>query len=622
MNLFMKKTSAMFFAMLFVVTVFSQNKLWEVDLKEALYEVGWIKQSNEGFIIASGAKGLLAMNNENGEIVWQNEELKAVDKNTYMNIDGLPIIYIEYSPIVGKTRGLLINSSTGNILYDTKDDEVRIKDFTLFPDKGYILFELLKGNERKVMCFSLKTLKKDWIADFGESKSFISKLTKATFVNHGPFFYKENLILGIENMIFSVNSANGEIIWKYEADKKINALVFSEESNNLYVGIKKTKKLKVLDPNNGKDITPGKLKLKGTLVDIRPDNENNLILVESEGFNIIDPKTNNFKWKKSFKLDGLGEVIAHDKGYIAIGKYEKKGQVALVDNAGKKIWIKEILGYPYYVTATSKGVLYISTIRSNILGFEKGKDVWKKDVKFRAIPAVTYDEKEDKVMLFENKKAYKFDLETGEIILFADDVELDHVKKKTPLVAEFIAGEGYLINTAQHLSLLSPSGELKFTKYFEPASDLNGFRQMAQMGLNVAGVDFDIDGALKNITTLSNLSNGVYQETVDQSDGVSEVSMVAGLSTGNDEVGRVTIFEITKERFSNSKSFKNHKFIVTKVKNQGAPNQHFIYKVNKITGEIDIQIELLDKTPDYVIDEVENVVIVNENNHLISAYKF
>ncbi|PCH70617.1 MAG: hypothetical protein COC06_04395, partial [Bacteroidales bacterium] len=217
----MKKTSAMFFAMLFVVTAFSQNKLWEVDLKEALYEVGWIKQSNEGFIIASGAKGLLAMNNENGEIVWQNEELKAVDKNTYMNIDGLPIIYIEYSPIVGKTRGLLINSSTGNILYDTKDDEVRIKDFTLFPDKGYILFELLKGNERKVMCFSLKTLKKDWIADFGESKSFISKLTKATFVNHGPFFYKENLILGIENMIFSVNSANGEIIWKYEADKKI-----------------------------------------------------------------------------------------------------------------------------------------------------------------------------------------------------------------------------------------------------------------------------------------------------------------------------------------------------------------------------------------------------------------
>ncbi|WP_262885093.1 hypothetical protein [Labilibaculum euxinus] len=44
--------------------------------------------------------------------------------------------------------------------------------------------------------------------------------------------------------------------------------------------------------------------------------------------------------------------------------------------------------------------------------------------------------------------------------------------------------------------------------------------------------------------------------------------------------------------------------------------------MNKVTGEVDVQIELMDKTPDYVIDEVENVVLVNENNHLISSYKF
>ena len=623
MDQFMKRTSALFFAMLFVVTAYSQNKLWDVDLKEALYEVGWIKQSNEGFIIASGAKGLLAMNNENGETVWHNKEFKAVDKNSFMTIDGLPIIYFEYAPVVGKVRGILMNSSNGEVLFDTKDDGYRIKDFTLIPDQGIILFELLKGNERNLMSFSLKTWKKEWIAVVGESKGLLNKYSKVSYIDHGPFFTNENnLVIGIKDEIYAINLNNGEITWKFKADKKINALVFSEANNSLYVGVKKSNKLKVLNPNSGEDITPGKLKLKGTLVDVRADKDENLILVETEGFNIIDLKTNNFKWKKSFKIDFLEEVIPIEKGYIAVGKNEKEGSVALVDMEGDKLWQSKIKGYSYYVTPTANGVLYISTERSNILDFEKGKDVWDRDVKFKAIPAVTYDKKEDKVILFENKKAYKFDLTTGQIDLFAEDVVLDNVKKKTPLLAEYIENAGYLLNTDQHVSLLSPSGKIIYTKYFEPASDLGGFKNAAQLGLMIAGVDFDIEGSLDNIKMLSSLSNGAYRTSSDQTDGTSETNVVGGLYLETTDGNMAPVIEITKTRYSNSKSIKSHKFIVTKVKDEIEGIKHFIDKVNKVTGEVDVQIELMDKTPDYVIDEVENVVLVNENNHLISAYKF
>ena len=612
----------MFIGLLLASPTYSQNKMWEVDLKENLYEVGWIKQSNDGLIIASGAKGLLAMNNESGKILWHNKELKGVDKNSYMNIDGLPIFYVEFSPIVGKMRGLLINSSNGDILFDTKDDQFRIKDFTLIPNKGIILFELLKDKERKMMCFSLKTWKKDWIASLGESKGLLNKYMKHTFVNHGPFFNQENnIILGIKNEIFTINSINGEIVWKYEAKKKINALVYSQINNSLYVGVKKSKKLVVLDPNKGNDITPGKLKLKGTLVDVRPDNANNLILVETEGFNIIDTKTNDFKWKKSFKIEFLDEVIPQDNGFIAIGKNEKESEIAFVNQAGKKMWNTSVKGYSYYVTPTAKGILYISTERSNILDYEDGKDVWKRDVKFRAIPAVTYDEKEDKVILFENKKGYKFDLNTGLIDLFAEDIILDNVKKKTPLVAEYIEGEGYFLNTGQHVSLLDPTGKVKYTKYFEPASDLEGFKNLAQLGLAIAGVDFDIQGSIDNINMLSSLSNGAYRTSKDQTDGTSETSMVAGLYVGTSDADMTPVFEITKKRYSNSKSIKTHKFIVSKEKIKDAPNKHFINKVNKKTGETDLQIELMDKTPNYLIDEVDNVIVINEKNHLITSYQ-
>ena len=31
------------------------------------------------------------------KIVWQNEELKAVDKNSFINVEGLPLFYVEYA---------------------------------------------------------------------------------------------------------------------------------------------------------------------------------------------------------------------------------------------------------------------------------------------------------------------------------------------------------------------------------------------------------------------------------------------------------------------------------------------------------------------------------------------
>ncbi len=611
------------FVVLTITFGFSQEKLWEIDLKETLYEVGWIKQSNDGLIIASGAKGLLAMNNTTGETIWHNKELKGIDKNTFLTIDGLPLFYVEYVPLAGKTRGIIINSSNGDVVFDTKDEGYRIKEFTMLPENGIILFELTKDKERYLMSFSLKTWKKEWLTPMGESKGLIKSLiTKRSFIDHGPYFNKENnLIVGIKNEIFTINGSNGEIVWQHEADKKIKALVYSQVNNSLYLGIKKSKKLTVLDPSNGSDITPGKLKLRGTLIDVRPDEANNLILVETEGFNIIDPTTNEFKWKKSFKIDYLDEVIPHQKGLIAIGKDEKDGTISLVNEQGEKIWTSKVKGYSYYVTPTDKGVMYVSTERSNILDFEKGKDVWDKDVKFRSIPAVTYDEKENKVILFENKKGYKFDLQSGKIDLFAEDVLLEDVKKKTPLLAEYVQDGGYLLYTGQHLSLLSSSGDLKYTKYYEPASDLKGFIALAETGLAIAGVDLDISGSMENISQLSALSSGAYIGSKDQTDGTTTESVVAGLYVG-DEQNMATVFEITKTRYSNSKSIKSHKFVVTKIKSETAPTKHAIYMINKKTGATDKQIDLLDKTPNYLIDEIDDVIFINEKNHLISSYKF
>ena len=604
-------------ALVFGITIQAQDKVWEKDLKSELHQVGWIKQANEGHIIAAGSKGLLAMNNSTGETVWHNKELKTIDKNTFFTIDGLPFFYVEYSPVAGKKRGLILNSTTGKILFDTKDGGFRVKNYTTFPEKGIILFELLKKKERKLMSFNLTNSEVNWITDLGTA-SGVFKFLGNSYIDHGPYFVNgNNAIVGIQDEIFSLNFDNGDILWKKQTKKKVKALVSSTVNNSLYIGIKGSSKLTVLNPKNGEDITPGKLKLRGTLIDVVQDSNNNLILVETEGFNIINPETNQFKWKKSFKIDYLNEVIPHEKGMIAIGKDEKKGSIALVSNEGKKIWQSGVNGYAYYITPTSNGVLYISTERSNILDFEKGKDVWEKDVKFKSIPAVTFDTKENKVVLFENKKGYKFDLKTGQINQFADDVELIEVKRKTPLEAEYIEGEGYLLHTDQHISLLKPDGDVKYSQYYKPATSVSGLIGVAELGLAVVGIDLDIQGSINNIKTLSNLSKGVYRNSTDQTDGTTKSSNIVSASVGDQQ-----LFSVTSERYFNSKKTKDSQFIVSKIKKEGQPTVHEILKINKKTGNIDLEIKLLDKTPNYVIDVVDNVVFTNEKNHLISAHKF
>lgn len=602
--------------------VSAQEKLWQIDMGGGnLTKIGWLKQANNGYIITSGSNGLSALDNNTGETIWNNEELVGVSKGSFQNIEAMPLFIAEYSPFVGKKRSIIVNAANGDVLYNSKDGDYSFKTYHLMIDQGFILFELSSKTDRGLMKFSLKTWKSEWFASIGPAKGLGDKLTSAYgygFVNFGPIITKDNgqLIIGLKVQTISFDLNTGEELWNNVADKRMRALVYSSRNNSLYQGIKGSKKLTVFDPANGNDITPGKLKLKGTLVDITEDESGNLVLVETEGFNLIKPETGELIWKKSYKIDYLDEVIPFEDGYIAIGKDDKDGSISLVDKNGKKVWDSKVKGYAYYATPTNSGVLYISTERSNILNYEDGKDIWKKDVKFKSIPAVAFDDKENKVILFENKKGYKFDLESGAIELFAEDIELLEVKKKTPLVAEYVS-TGYFLTADQHASVLSPEGKIVYTKYFKPVTTTD-YTKLAQVGLNVLGVDFDIEGAMENLDALKTITN----RNVDDTDATEETSVVVGVYVGNGAGIMEPVFEVTKTRYFNSKSTKDVKFILAKKETTETDGRNYVYMIDKASGEIIKKIELLDKTPNYIIDDIDSRVFINEKNKIISAIQF
>lgn len=601
------------------ITLFAQEQVWNIDLFKELNKVNWVQQGNDGTLLAAGDKALIGLDHTSGEIKWTNNDLKAVDRNTFFNVDGLPIAYLEYSTGL-KQRGAIINVGTGDVYYDTGEEGLRVQSYTSLPAQNSILFEATEGKIRKVINFDLATLKANWTVEVGEVKGLVNQIKKlagiGSFIDQGPMFTKAGeMIIGIKDQIHVVDFKTGAKKWQQETDKTIKALVYSPLNNSLYLGIRKSKKLTVLNPTSGDDITPGKLKLKGTMLDILPDADGNLILVETEGFNLIDPKTNDLIWKKSYKIEALDEVIPYKEGFIAIGKTETGSEVHYTDKSGKKTWDAKVKGYAYFAVPTPKGVMYISTERSNILSFDDGKDVWDKDVKFKSIPAVAYDEKEDKVFLFENKNAYNFSFAQGKIDLLGEDLELENVKRSTPLEAESLPA-GYFVYADQHASLIDRNGKIVYTSYYKPMASVD-FTNMAQFGLAVAGVDLDIQGTMSNIETMKNISNGSFKSGQSQSGGssVTEKSFSMGISSGGNYV---ELMNVTSTRYYNSLQTKDHKYFTAQSEDD---TKKAIYMLDKATGKVIMEIPLLDKDPGYEIDEVDNLIFVNEKNRTITAYK-
>ncbi len=597
----------------------AQDQIWQIDLYKELNSVNWIQQANDGTLLAAGDKGLMGLDHATGATLWTNTDLKAVDRETFFNVEGLPLAYVEYSSNLVK-KGAIFNTNSGEVYYDTGDDGLRIQSYTSLPEQNSILFEATKGNTQQLINFSVADLKAVWSVEVGEVKGLLSQVKKlagqGSFIDQGPMFTNTGaMVIGMDDQIHSIDFASGAKKWQQETDKKIKALVYSPVNNSLYLGIRKSNRLTVLQPEDGSDITPGKLKLKGTMLDVVADNSGNLVLVETEGFNLIEPKSNDLIWKKSYKVEALDEVIPHRDGFIAIAKTEKGSEIHYVDNSGKKVWDSKVKGYAYFAVPTPKGVMYISTDRSNILSFDDGKDVWDKDVKFKAVPAVAYDEADDKVFLFENGKAYRFSFTDGKIEQLRDDLELTEIKRDTPLEAEALPN-GYFVYADQHASLIDRDGKLVYTTYYKPMSSTD-FTNLAQFGSRMAGIDVDVDGALSNMQTLRNLSNGTIKTGKSQSGATADTRKTFSMGVGSG-ANYTELTNVTQTRYTNSLQTKGFKFLTTQGDGGGEKS---IYMIDKATGEVVKRIALTDKDPGYEIDTVDNLIFVNEKNRTVTAYR-
>jgi hypothetical protein len=282
-----------------------------------------------------------------------------------------------------------------------------------------------------------------------------------------------------------------------------------------------------------------------------------------------------------------------------------------VDNEGKKIWDQKVDGGLILAEPTDKGIMYVTSERANVLTYEKGKDVWNKDIKIKGTPNFGIDTKSKVLYAFAKEKVHAFNFTDNTYRLVAEGLELkkfDDEKEAATLDVRENGGK-LIINTNQNVAALQTAdGKIVYNNYFK---DIGNTKKKL---MKIASAAASVYGAGRQLTGLGNtgmgLGNAMFANNGDQlNKGMNQYESGAAInSTGND------LYAEASKRYLASQATKDNLYILSEM-----PEGNGMLVWNKDKGAITKKITFSDTTPQFVVDESTDRVYVIVGN-VIKAY--
>lgn len=586
------------------IQIKAQN--WELDLKKELYEISWMRQGVDGTLLVAGNKGMAGVDPESGEVKWINQDLVAVELASYTPIDYLPLFVVKSTQFFGNST-VIVNSNTGEPILKEDSKDYTVMNHTVMPENGLILIETKKDKKYGLRSFYLSDNSLSGTIDLGKAKGGISGFLKGKtsflsgVVSAGPDAY----IVLYKERIMKIDAKAHTIVWEKEyKDDVDNAAV---DNGKVYLGYGKY--LDVLDLASGKSDLDKPIKLRGEFQNIMKGDEG-LFVFRDNGFNIYLPSKGEMKWKKPYKGRAVDEVIRTKAGFVSVVNTEKFTDLVLVDfENGKKEWDSRLSGSKYYSMLTPEGILLITSERSNVYELKKGKKINRKDLMIRGVPAMSYDEENNNVVVFSNKKLSTINTVTGKSNLIAEKIKLKKFKDDEDRAYVEKRDGGYLISTSQNAAFIKDNGSEAYNQYYKPVSSSNAALALSQLAADVAGVDVDIAHTMRQYEALSALSSGALLSA--SSDGArTNTKTTLGASIGGN-----TVLAINNTKYFATKEDPNHLYIFTK-----GDKTNKIVKVSKDSGKTVYTLKTKDKSPIYQLDNVLNsIILVKGKNKLKSV---
>ena len=591
---------------------------FEFQLGTVITKVKWMQQTNTGSLVAATDFSLAGIDPKTKKITWEIKELGSASEDKFENIPGTPYFMIETAKTLGlgKPQTSIIEAETGKIVFNSTESEMKISGKRPLYRLGALLIEGTRNKRSFIALLDFATGKERWSKDVGAAKTGLKALlnTKSIFIVPPMVDKNGNLVIVDKDIVICLNGNDGSEVWKKEFKEKIEDALLTYDKSSVFVSYEN--RIDLLKTENGISAYGEKLlKLNGKCNGLAPYDSKSYILKHSEGVNIIDAETGALRWKKESGLDNINDVRITEHGILAINNEEKETKFYLINNEGKKVWKFELSSPAVIIEPTEKGILYFTESRANLVEYEKGKELWKRDIKIRKRPAFGFDDEKNRLLVYSDDKLNSFSLADGNMTVLTESLPLKDYDEDRELATIETRKGGYFISSLQNTAMVDFEGKVIFNNNYREAGLSKGVRALMK-GAAIAG---SIYSGVKTVQSVrfrrekdANGKDiaGTNEGFIDESTSTYKSSVASG-------AGAEVLFAMANARYNATKSTKDAMFILTKFQETGING---LVKVDKDSGKDMIKIPFGDKDPAYIIDEAENKLYVVIKDKFVQGY--
>ncbi len=616
----------------------TQTVQFSSDIKKIIVD------SQKGLTFLKEKTKISAYSNDNDKIIWEVTE-DQIGANSALNeladfdlgalgkdpddveiIDGTNYIFANIN-----NRDLVIDALSGEMLFNSERDlgkAIVLKQMFLPYEDAFVFLTKTK-KEMSLQFYDLKSKKVMWTVDAGKDASMSESFSKSQATREDRSESNGGKIYSlINNNLFMVDKSNGKLLWTLPG---INRFFICQNGQNVVVmknigGMMSSKQImNIVSVENGKNVWKDDLETVRFLS--LQDWGSKILVAHAKGFNFYNFTDGSKVWKKDVKGSDFKQVLTLGNDFL----YVAENEMILIDNNGKPKWKNDIEisdnkdDAVYYLDKTKSGkIMYLTSTYGNMVDYESGKKLWKRNIKFddKRPLLFSYDEAKDIFLIYNDKDLYRFDPKI-------DDKpepfgKVDAKSDKTMAGIELFDW-GVSLTSQSEVIGIGNDGKPVFQKEYEQPGE--GARKLMKVGGMVASSYLGGKGAIQ-----SGIANATVTMSYVDEKGVSHTSsnyLVSESSraslnqkaAGNAAAGAL-VSELTKNvgtRFNALKQNANFAYIFAK-DNSGDANLKVLVKVNKQNGE-EVDKIIVDGTkPLYDIDASTNTVYFAKGN-VLSIFK-
>ncbi|HPH36916.1 MAG TPA: PQQ-binding-like beta-propeller repeat protein [Sediminibacterium sp.] len=610
----------------------SKSQAWNIGFDR---EINWFNLTSLGSIIVSTDDGLHSLNPVTGKENWKLEQFAKVSKANYTGIKGSPYIAILEGSAFNMKQNV-IDISQGKVVCNTKELGLSYVTKRLpIPNLGALLFSGQNNKGVALMLVDLKTGQATWTIN-----SVFERISEQMVAD--PLYTNNSIIIATTKRLYKLDAATGATQWKIDFETKIEVpligqKVISDDKESTQANEdKKTASMKetmaaavstvfgkfvTLDEKvayyyntqniTAIDIATGninwpKTKLDDPIANVLFDDNGVLVATDdkkSELF-LFDYATGSPKWSEPLKIAGRISSIKLTGTKLAVGASKQNGRniVSVVDiTTGKSLTASPLKVDGYILDLRlidNVGLLYRTNQECNVLDLNTGKEQWSKSIKYSS-GGLGLD-KGDFTYFIGDNSIYEVNNKNGDHKEFANK---KFGKEEIYRTIELM-DQGIIVSSDQNVAMFNYAGSIVYHAY-HPAPGISTFGKI--MNIAAMGVSMAASASEGYQAGASGYGTSSYKSGMERADRWSNVASAA-------------MSDLSK-RFSASANAKNYKLVLTKVTTSDDSGVGLV-RINKLTGKVDGKVVLDDKKPDYLFDEIENMLFYKDGNKKLVAYNF